>query len=85
MMKSSKSAPVSAMSTSSDSDIISDGNRGAHGQTRKRGDNIASRKKYLQCGARGQTGKYGNSNDEVESLTSHRTKKKRRVTISKVK
>ena len=76
-MKSSKRAPASAMSTSSDSDITSDEESGVRGQTGKRGDINASRKKYLRRG-----GKHSDNNDDVES---HPPCKKRRVTTSKGK
>jgi len=65
------------MSTSSDSDITSDEESGVRGQTGKRGDINASRKKYLRRG-----GKHGNNNDDGES---HPPCKKRRVTTSKGK
>ena len=85
MMKSIKSASASAMSTSSDSDIMSNEERGTRGQTEERGDINVSRKKYLRRSARGRTGKHGDNNNDVGSLTSHRTSKNRRVTTSRKK
>ena len=73
---------ASVMPTSGDSDSISDKERGACGHTNKRGNNDAS-SKYLQHGARDQTGKYGDNTNKGESpRSSHQTRNQRNTRTS---
>ena len=43
---------------------------------------IITRRKYFQLGARGQTGKRGDSNDEVESPRSPHRRTQRKISTS---